>query len=244
MAVEGWFPQSKSDLRFLVSKYNELIIHHARQSRQGGIIVDAGGGQSCPFACDKPPHFKLVAVDISSDELEANADVDETIVSDISQFLPFEDNTVDIVASRMTIEHLSRTDGFISEAGRVLKAGGKVIILFPSRFAPFALLNQVIPHRISNKIVAAFHSDWRGNKKHERFETFYHNCYYSAFKSLVRRNGFDIVDEFITYAQSRYFDFFFPLYLASMTYESLIHMLKIRNLAAYILIVAEKTVRA
>lgn len=46
--------------------------------------------------------------------------------------LPYEDNTFDFVFSKSVIEHVYNTDHFLSEIRRVLKPGGKVLILTPS----------------------------------------------------------------------------------------------------------------
>jgi ubiquinone/menaquinone biosynthesis C-methylase UbiE len=241
LAVEKLFPQSKNDARFFNLEYERLIVDYATQTKDAGIIVDAGGGKACPFASKRPPNFKITAVDISPEELESNTDVDDKKVSDISRSLPFGDNEVDIIASRMVIEHLPQTVGFISESNRVLKVGGRLISFFPSRFAPFALINQSMPHILSDKVVSAFHPEWVGGGKHGRFRTFYNKCYYSAFKSLLENNGFRVEKEYITYSQSRYFDFFCPFCLVSLAYELLVHSLHLKNLASYLLIVAQKT---
>jgi ubiquinone/menaquinone biosynthesis C-methylase UbiE len=45
--------------------------------------------------------------------------------------IPYEDNTFDYVFIKSVIEHISNTDLFLSEIYRVLKPGGKVIILTP-----------------------------------------------------------------------------------------------------------------
>ena len=45
---------------------------------------------------------------------------------------------------------------------------------------------------------------------------------------------------YLSYYQSRYFGFFVPLYLMSALYEALIRALGIRDLSAYLLIVARK----
>jgi SAM-dependent methyltransferase len=45
--------------------------------------------------------------------------------------IPFSDNTFDYVFIKSVIEHIANTDLFLSEICRVLKPGGKVIILTP-----------------------------------------------------------------------------------------------------------------
>jgi SAM-dependent methyltransferase len=46
-------------------------------------------------------------------------------------YIPYEDNNFDYVFIKSVIEHISNTDLFLSEIYRVLKPGGKVIILTP-----------------------------------------------------------------------------------------------------------------
>jgi SAM-dependent methyltransferase len=45
--------------------------------------------------------------------------------------MPYEDESFDFVFIKSVIEHISNTDLFLSEIRRVLKKGGKVIILTP-----------------------------------------------------------------------------------------------------------------
>jgi SAM-dependent methyltransferase len=45
--------------------------------------------------------------------------------------LPYKDNVFDIIFSKSVLEHVCNTDNFISEAHRVLKPGGTMIIMVP-----------------------------------------------------------------------------------------------------------------
>lgn len=93
------------------------------------IVVDVGGGKSCPFAKYKDPKMrtKIIAVDVSSEEMENNHDVDEKRVANIIQGLPFENEEVDLIVSRSALDH------FVINSKKVLKRNGYFIHLFPSR---------------------------------------------------------------------------------------------------------------
>lgn len=46
--------------------------------------------------------------------------------------LPYADNSFDIVFTKSVIEHIANTEHFLSELKRVLKPGGKIIVLTPA----------------------------------------------------------------------------------------------------------------
>jgi len=60
------------------------------------LVVDVGGGRACPFARHRQStsRAKIVATDVSWDELTYNTDVDERVVADASRSLPFADGEV------------------------------------------------------------------------------------------------------------------------------------------------------
>jgi SAM-dependent methyltransferase len=207
--------------------------------RPNQLVVDVGGGKSCPFAKYRRPGFgtRIVAVDVSADEIEENRDVDETRTADIMQELPFEAGEVDMIVSRSVLEHLVDLEAFVANSARVLKPGGYFIHLFPGRFAPFAIINRMFPQRLSRRILFFLHPQTVGICG---FPAFYDRCSYSALARLVESRGFEIEEQRMSYYQSRYFDFFFPLYLLSVGYELLARASGLSDLSAYVLIVARK----
>lgn len=52
-------------------------------------------------------------------------------------FLPYKNNSFDIVLASAVVEHIKETDLFLEEAGRVLKKGGYLIITYPNPFFDF-----------------------------------------------------------------------------------------------------------
>jgi ubiquinone/menaquinone biosynthesis C-methylase UbiE len=233
--VEHYLPQAKMN----IFKLYETVVAEYMNSRQNQIVVDIGGGKSCPFAKYREPNVKarIIAVDVSEEELKNNRDVDEKRVADVRQGLPFEYEEVDLIVSRSVLEHLESLDEFVADSNRVLKKGGYYIHLFPSKFAPFALINQILPKKLSRKLLYSILPESKGICG---YPAYYNDCYYSAIKRLLERHRFEVVKMRLSYYQSQYFSFFIPLFLVSALYEALLQALEVKNLCAYILVVARK----
>jgi ubiquinone/menaquinone biosynthesis C-methylase UbiE len=203
------------------------------------VVVDIGSGKQCHFAKHRNPLMgtKIIAVDVSEEEMESNHAVDEKRVANATKSLPFEPNEVDIVASRFVLEHLEDVESFVSLSSRVLKSDGYFIHLFPSKFAPFALINQGLPDYLSQRLLYFIYPETKGGCG---FASYYNKCYYIAIKHLLQKHGFRVVDAHFGYYQSHYFAFLAPLFLVSALYELLLQVFKIKNLSPYVIIVAQK----
>jgi ubiquinone/menaquinone biosynthesis C-methylase UbiE len=222
-----------------INELYEKVVAQYMNSRADQTVVDVGGGKSCAFAEYRDPtqKAKIIAVDISEEELKHNTEVDEKRVVDVVQGLPFDAEEVDLIVSHSVLEHLERTDEFVVNSKVTLKKGGYFIHLFPCKFAPFALINQALPHALSRKVVYFFKPETKGICG---FPAFYNDCYYSGISKVLKEHDFEIVDVHLSYYQSPYFNFFAPLYLVNALYEALIYALGVKNLCAYLLIIARK----
>ncbi|HXX57407.1 MAG TPA: class I SAM-dependent methyltransferase [Thermodesulfovibrionales bacterium] len=228
-------PQAKPNIFYL---YEEIVSAHLN-ARPNQIVVDIGGGNVCPFASHRDPqgNSRIIAVDVSMDALIDNLDVDEKIVIDTREELPFRDDEVDMVVSRSVLEHLENPDRFVMHSHRILRKNGYFIHLFPSKFALFALINRMLPRTLSKKMLYLLFPESKGIGG---FPAFYNKCYYSAMKSLLEKNGFELIDVHVSYFQSGYFGFFVPLFVLSSLYEIMLRFLRIKNLSAYLIVVAKK----
>ena len=234
--VEGYLPQTKP---YLPDIYVETVARYMNSLSAGGIVVDVGGGKTCRFADRKAPgsSVKIIGVDVSEEELRDNRDVDEKLVADVVKDIPLSDEEADLVVSRSVLEHLTNVESFVRNAKRVLKSGGYHIHVFPSRFAPFSLINQALPKTVSKRLI---HFVAPTSKGRLGFPAFYDHCYPSAMRRLLEKHHFELVETRVSYYQSDYFDFFVPLYLLSALYELGVYAVGAENLAATALIVARK----
>ena len=67
-----------------------------------------GGGRHCAYAqaVQPPGRVRLIAVDISAEELAANTDVTETCIADVAADIPLPDASADLILSCTLLEHV------------------------------------------------------------------------------------------------------------------------------------------
>jgi SAM-dependent methyltransferase len=233
-AIEQYLPQA-SDYK---KEYADTIACYMNALQPPAIVVDAGGGQKCDFARYREigSGVRIIAVDVSEDELENNYDVDERCVADVTEDLPFKTGEVDMVVSYSLFEHLRNSEAFVINSSRVLKPGGYFIHLFASKFAPFAIANQLLPAELSKSLLKIL----KPESSDIGFDAYYDRTYASAIKQLLIRHGFEVISLRTHYYQSRYWDFFTPLFVLSVLYELVVYRIDAENLAAHVLVVARK----
>lgn len=73
--------------------------------------------------------------------------------ADISK-LPFEDESADLVTLRFVVEHISDIDSGFSDIIRVLKKGGRVIVLTTNLYCPFIFAARFVPFRLKNYVLS------------------------------------------------------------------------------------------
>ena len=161
------------------------------------------------------------------------------IVADAAALgFPFRDGAADLVVSRAVVEHIRDNAALFRNCARVLRPSGIVVHAFSGRFAPFALMNQLLPNRLTRRVIDYLHPEWHEEGNYG-FLAFYDRCYFSAIKDLLDRNDFINVRFKFLYYQSIYFNFFYPLFMLMLAYDLISLVLGIRNLASWIILTAE-----
>ena len=210
--------------------------------RPGQVVLDIGGGKECSFLhyLDAPARHLIIALDLSEAELRHNRQLKHKIVADaVANRFPFRDASADLVVSRSVVEHVRDNAAFFANCACVLRPGGSMVHAFPGRYAPFALINQLLPNRLARRLVGYLHPEWL-EEDNFGFLAFYDRCYFSAVQDLLDRNGFEKLRFDFLYYQSVYFNFFFPFYVLMLAYDLTAAALGIRNLASGIVVTAER----
>ena len=221
----------ESSTRFY-REFDARVAEAARTLPSGSLIVDLGGGRSCRFAdaVDREGGTRIVAVDVSEEELAANRDVEETRVADVAAGLPFEDGEVDLLVSRTLLEHVDGVPAAIEHVSRVVRPGARTLHLVPLRWSLFALGARILPFGFARRLTHLLFPTSEGVIE---FETRYDHCEPAALEALFARAGFSSVEVEVSWAQAEYFRVFFPVYALVGLYQSLLRRLGIRRLAAY-----------
>jgi SAM-dependent methyltransferase len=110
---------------------NRRAILHMLKPRAGARLLDLGthDGEFTMRVAARLRAGRVFGVEL----LDVHAEIAkrrgiDVQVGDIDNGLPFEDSSCDVVHANQVIEHIRRTDGFLSEVRRVLAPGGIVCI--------------------------------------------------------------------------------------------------------------------
>lgn len=203
-----------------------------RELPDGAVVLDLGGGRRCVYAraVDPPGRVKLVAIDISPEELALNTDVTETYVADVAAGLPMPDASVDLVLSRALLEHVDGVPAAVRQMARVLRPGGIALHFVPCRYSLFGTAARVLPF---GPLLWLTHTVLPHTRGVVGFPVFYDHCYPQALEREFRAAGFADVQLSITWACPGYFMAAYPLFLFHALYEQAVRRLGLRRLAAY-----------
>lgn len=220
---------------FFHSKCLELMIQPDIRT-----VLDIGSGRTWHFsrATKDACRIHLIGLDIDASELEYNTLLDQKIVSDVTNEIPLPTSSVDLIMVRAGVEHFCDNDKFLSNCARCLRPGGTLIATFANKYAPFAILNQLLPRKISQWLL--YHLI-PGSKGVLGFPAAYDRTSYSGFKRLLQKNDYAITYHYSSYFSSAYFYFFASMYIVSLMLDLIRFILGIRNLCSYHLFVATIT---
>lgn len=219
----------------LYVQYDQEVAAAIHDLPAGSIIVDLGSGRTCSFApaLNVAQDVRVVAVDISPEELAANVDVHETRVADVADELPFADNEVDLLVSRTLLEHVDGVQSAARNIARVLRPGGRTLHLLPCRYALFALVARLLPFALAKNVLHVLIPASRGVVE---FDVVYDHTHPNALKRVFEAAGFREVEVECTWDQSAYFHALFPLFLVILLYQRVAEALGIKTLAAYAIV--------
>jgi len=132
--------QKKWITKYLASKQFHLIENNKQNWIVDRVIVDVGCGNGVLEAL-----YKSMASDfISTDIIDQNIFGINVNISS-AESLPFQDNRFDTVFLVGVIEHIEDKQKALSECCRILKSGGKLIVVIPTGI--FWKLVKCLPYK-------------------------------------------------------------------------------------------------
>ena len=102
--------------------------------------------------------------------------------------MPFQDSCYDMVFSNSVLEHIPDLEGTLSEIGRILKPGGRLVFTVPSQYLSEQLLFPAILNRIGLKAFGRYYIDTK-----QRLWKHYHLYSPDEWRTLLKKNGLDII---------------------------------------------------
>jgi SAM-dependent methyltransferase len=98
--------------------------------KQGMTLLDAGCGRGDFMIEFQKLGLETIGLDLVRSNLN-NLEIKINKVNFETDRFPLPDNSVDIVFSKSVVEHLRNTENYLKEAYRVLRPGGKIILMTP-----------------------------------------------------------------------------------------------------------------
>jgi SAM-dependent methyltransferase len=114
---------------------------------QGVVALEAGCGRTTRLADHRDRIVRLVGVDVDQVAGRENPFLDEFVVANLDERLPFADDAFDLVYANFVVEHLGHPARAFAEWRRVLRAGGYLVILTSNRANPLLAVGERLPER-------------------------------------------------------------------------------------------------
>ncbi len=184
----SWGPRGRQRFGyFLPADIYEATV--ARHVRDGHRWLDVGGGRD--IFPDNPALArslvarcaKVVAVDPSAN-VHKNSFAHERIQSALEGYATRD--TFDLATMRMVVEHVEDPEAFVAALSRLVRPGGKAIVITVNRWSPLTILSRLIPFGLHYPLKRIF---W-GGEEEDTFPVKYRMNTRAALRAHFERAGF------------------------------------------------------
>jgi SAM-dependent methyltransferase len=201
----------------------------------GSVVLDAGCGRGRTFLYRRRlPSVRVVGLDLSPHARD-NPNVDSQVRGTV-ETLPFPDASFDAVLCTHVAEHLPHPEAAFGEMARVLRPGGRLLLLTPNRRHYVPLVARVLPLRLHVAV-----SRRRGLNQHDVFPTLYRANTPADLRRLVRGAGLCLERLQAFETEPEYLAFHPLAYAAGVAYERVVNRFRaLAPLRVNLLLVARK----
>jgi SAM-dependent methyltransferase len=113
------------------------MIRQAAEERANGIVFEIGVGLGAYLSRLADHAQQAIGLDVEHERTrETHKFVDEVLCG-VGEFLPFPDDSFDLILSNEVLEHVQNDVKSIQEMIRTLKQGGRLVIFCPNRGYPY-----------------------------------------------------------------------------------------------------------
>jgi SAM-dependent methyltransferase len=218
--------------KFHDSAYRDVIGRHLQP---GTRLLDAGCGRYLRFCREYASTADVVGVDLDHTFETDNQSAPFAVRGDVGS-LPFPAAHFDLVISRSVVEHLKDPTRVFAEFFRVLRPGGKVVILTPNKYDYVSVIASLTPYSVHRSLVSRIFQV----PEDDVFPTLYRANTIRAMRKTMGAAGFveremDTINHYPAYLM------FSPvLFRLGVLYERLTAAQALRSLRGTILCVYEK----
>ena len=171
------------EFRGMYDRFLDTILEYAQPT---DIVLDAGCGSGRVFQHRLAGRVRhVVGIDVT-DEPRDNPNIDDALNGDLGD-LPLRKDTFDLIVMSHVAEHLTEPELVFLELSRVLRPGGRLLILTPNRWHYVALVARLTPHRLHLTL-----NRWRGLDARDIFPTAYRANTAGRLRSLAEQAELEV----------------------------------------------------
>ena len=221
------------DFRGMYDRLQDAIDQHVRPT---DVVLDAGCGSGRVFAHGLAGRARrVVGVDVT-DEPRANPNIDDAVTADL-RALPLRDAAFDLIVMSHVAEHLTEPEPVFRELARVLRPGGRLLLLTPNRWHYVPLAARLLPHRLH----VAFNRG-RGVDARDVFPTAYRANTAGRLRALAQGAGLAVERLERSETEPEYLAFHLVPYALGVAYERLVNRIgALGALRVNLLLIARKS---
>ena len=127
------------------TRVERALLDEALQA--GAVALDAGCGRTTRLRDYRDRITRLVGVDSDEAAGRENPFLDEFVPADLDHSLPFDEDSFDLVYANFVVEHLEHPERGFAEWRRVLRPGGRLVLLTSNRASPLMAAADKLPQR-------------------------------------------------------------------------------------------------
>jgi len=215
--------------------YARLLTTIVRYAEPDHVVLDAGCGSGRVFQHRQARNVRrIVGIDVT-DEPKENENLTDATKGDLRS-LPFRDSTFDLAILSHVAEHLVEPAPVFAELARVLKPGGRLLLLTPNRWHYVPLMARLLPHRLH-----IFLNNWRGVDTRDIFPTVYGANTAGRLRELCAGADLDVESLEQSETEPEYLAFHIVPYVLGVAYERVANRFGfLAGLRVNLLLVAKK----
>lgn len=212
-------------------------LHYARDDRRenrlraavrerlpgGGVLLDAGCG---PWLGLTRLYVERAGLCVGMDVEDLNPEMLSTgargVMGDL-RALPFRPGSIDVVAMRSVVEHLARPEEVFHDLCGILKPGGWIVAIAPSRWYYASLAGRIIPDAMGHRILEFIF----GPTVHDNFPVYYRANTPRAVRRVARAAGLDLVEAIVCPHPPDYLKFSPVLFRLGVLYDRMAGLTKL-----------------